>query len=205
MSRYPPFEGLFTPVRTPRIMRGSVQCSPVPHNGGPNGCMCCVMTQPVGLEATRSYADVIVATYTRHRHNTPSHHPVSVARCHVTVARALVQNSSDPVRTYLEASSTTHYSCVCARTRTQYRLKYRMYCYTRTKVAKLSPMLRLSPKLALASLVPSLELLQQVEERPEHLQDLLEQVLLRQRHPAPTWKSSESSMFRSFSVELPLL
>ena len=66
-------------------------------------------------------------------------------------------------------------------------------------------MLRLSPKLALASLLPLLELLEQVEDWPEHLQDLLEQVLLRQHRAAPTWKSSESSMFRSFSSELPLL
>ena len=167
--------------------------------------MCCVMTQPVGLGATRPYADATPASCMRYGHKTPSHHRVSVARCHVTAARAVVQNSSDPVHIYLVASSASHYSCVCARTRTQYRLKYRIHCQTRTKVAKFSPMLRLSPKLALASLLPLLELLEQVEDWPEHLQDLLEQVLLRQHRAAPTWKSSESSMFRSFSAEPPLL
>ena len=71
--------------------------------------------------------------------------------------------------------------------------------------AKNSVLLTLSPKLALTPLVPSLELLQQVEDRPEHLQDLLEQVLLRQPRPAPTRRSSNGSMHRSLSAEPPRL
>ena len=93
-------------------------------DGGPNGCMCSSMALPVGLEATRSYADAILTTGTRYCHNTPSHHPVSVACHHVTVAGALVRNSSYPVRTYLEESYSCHDSYVHARTHTQHRLKY---------------------------------------------------------------------------------
>ena len=86
--------------------------------------MCCGMTQPVGLEATRPYADAILATCTRYGHNALSHHPVSVACYHVTEAGALVQNSSQPVRNYLEESYSCHHSHVHARTHTQHRLKY---------------------------------------------------------------------------------
>ena len=61
-------------------------------------------------------------------------------------------------------------------------------------VAKLSPLLALLLKLALALLLPSLELLQHREEWDEHLQQLLLAPLLVQQHMATTWRSSEYLM-----------
>ena len=69
VSRLPPFWGGPQRVQRARIGRGSVPRAPVPYNGGPNGCMCSSMTLPVGLEATKPYADAITASCMQHRQN----------------------------------------------------------------------------------------------------------------------------------------